>query len=89
MAEADLKKSESKYRALFEGINDAIFVHPLKMEGFVNFIEVNEIACKRLGYTREELLNLSPEEISAPQDTRLRGSREDGNDEEELPQPDW
>jgi PAS domain S-box-containing protein len=75
-AEEALKESESKYRVLFEGINDAIFVHPLKREGFEKFIEVNEIACNLLGYTREELLNMSPKDISAPEDVQLRGSRE-------------
>ena len=74
-AEQALKVSESKYRTLFEGISDSVFVHPLKKEGFSNFIEVNEVACERYGYTREELLNLSLKDISAPEHVRLRGSR--------------
>ncbi len=76
LIEQDLRKSEAKYRALFEGINDAVFVHPLKDEGFARFVEVNEIACKRLGYTKEELLRLTPREISAPEDAKVRAQKE-------------
>ncbi len=43
--EKRLKEKEEKFRSLFNGINDAIFVHPLKKEGFSHFIEVNEIGC--------------------------------------------
>lgn len=31
-----------------------------------HFIEVNDIACQRLGYTRAELLRLRPDDIGAP-----------------------
>ncbi len=75
-AEEQLQASESKYKALFDGISDAAFVHILQDEGFSTFLEVNETACQRLGYSREELLTLSPADISAPEDAKLRGSRE-------------
>ncbi len=74
--EKALIDSEANYRALFEGISDALFVHPLKDEGFANFVAVNDAACNRYGYTREEFMNMSPKDISAPQDARLRSSRE-------------
>ncbi|RLD50148.1 MAG: hypothetical protein DRJ05_20010, partial [Bacteroidetes bacterium] len=73
--DTDQKKSESNYKALFNGINDAVFVHPFESKGFANFIQVNDSACKRLGYTRKELLNLSPKDISAPEDARVRASK--------------
>ena len=73
-AEINLKKSEQKYRALFEGINDAVFVHSFEKEGFSNFIEVNTIACTRLGYSKEELLKLSPRDISLTEDVEKRAS---------------
>ena len=53
-----LKASEEKFKQLFNNINDAVFLH--KMDGNyipTNFIEVNDTACKILGYTREELLS--------------------------------
>ncbi len=74
-AEINVKKSEQKYRALFEGINDAVFVHILEDEGFSNFIEVNKIACAQLGYSREELLNLSAKDISVPEEVKKRSSK--------------
>jgi PAS domain S-box-containing protein len=66
-AELELKDSEEKYRTLFNNTNDAVFV-TLLTEGksYGDFIEVNEIACKRLGYTKEEFLKLSPSAIVLP-----------------------
>lgn len=66
-AELELKDSEEKYRTLFNNANDAVFVTVLT-EGktYGDFIEVNEIACKRLGYAKEEFLKLSPSAIISP-----------------------
>jgi len=49
------------YSYLFNSIKDAVFIHDL--EG--NFLDVNEKAIERLGYTREELLSLRPKDIDA------------------------
>lgn len=63
-----ISDSEERYRQLFEGSGDAVVVHPILNDGSPgNFIEVNQVACKRLGYTREELLKLSPAVIDAPE----------------------
>lgn len=51
-----LSLSEEKVRSLFNNTTDAIFIHDLKG----NIIEVNNVACKRLEYSRDELLKLSP-----------------------------
>ncbi|MFH1148055.1 MAG: ATP-binding protein [Pseudomonadota bacterium] len=60
--------SEKRYRALFNGGDDAVFVNHIGSDGMPgSFIEVNDMACRRLGYSREELLGLSPEEITAPE----------------------
>lgn len=67
--------SEERYRALFNHSADAIFVHPFLEEGFGNFMEVNDVACNRLGYTREELLSRSAADISATRDVKNRGNR--------------
>ncbi len=61
--EERLKESEHKFRMLFENANDAIFIHDF--DG--RFIEVNRTACERLGYTREELLNMGLTEIEIPE----------------------
>ena len=57
---------EEMYRMLFENACDAIFV--ADMEG--NFIAVNQAACDHVGYAREELLRMRPEQING------RGSSE-------------
>lgn len=75
--EEALRYSEANYRALFEGISDAVFVYPLRKEGSANFVEVNDAACKLYGYTREEFLNMSPKDISASQAPQLYNGPEE------------
>ena len=65
--EESLIEREVHYHALFNAITDMLFVHKIQKDGTAgNFIEVNNIACERLGYTRQELLALSPLDIDAP-----------------------
>ncbi len=47
-----LKKSEEQFRTLFNNSSDDIFVGDF--DGFI--IEVNDVACNSLGYTRDELI---------------------------------
>ncbi len=62
--EEALRESELKYRLLFENINDAIFLFEVDSEGVPTRIcQVNEVACRRLGYSREELLELNLSDI--------------------------
>ena len=56
-----LRKSEEKYRTLFEMVKDAIFLS----DETGKFVDVNQAACESLGYSREELLRLSNREIDA------------------------
>ncbi|CAN1210014.1 hypothetical protein TUMEXPCC7403_07450 [Tumidithrix helvetica PCC 7403] len=63
-AEQALKESEEKYRILFDAIEDSVFVHPQGSD--IKFLEVNDSACRSLGYTREELLVKSPRDIIPP-----------------------
>lgn len=66
--EKEMQEREERYRRLFNGSADAVFVLPVSPGGKLGkFIDVNEAACKRLGYSREELLNMSPEDIDAPE----------------------
>ena len=66
----ELEQSRDKYRKLFNYANDAMFVISLDQNspnyGF--FSDVNNVACKRLGYTREELLSKTPVDISKDKD---------------------
>ncbi|HBE87925.1 MAG TPA: hypothetical protein DDW67_02135 [Elusimicrobia bacterium] len=61
-----LAESESRFRTLFECGNDAAFVHPFGKDGVPGkFTAVNDVACARLGYTREELLDMGPADVDA------------------------
>lgn len=59
-------KERNKYRKLFNSANDSIFVVSLdrKSPSYGRFSDVNNVACKRLGYTREELLQMTPFDLS-------------------------
>ena len=69
--EKALQESEAKFRNLFNGASDAIFIHDLKG----HFLEVNEIACKRLGYSREELLRMTAMDIDTEEYAPLVAER--------------
>ncbi|MFO7839075.1 MAG: PAS domain S-box protein [Desulfosalsimonadaceae bacterium] len=62
--EAALQRSEKKFRDLFDNSADAIFIHNL--DG--RMLEVNEVACIQTGYCRQELLEMTPMDIVAPQE---------------------
>src|SRR6266478_7247609 len=49
-------------RALFEAIDDAVFVH----DPAGTILEANPAACRRLGYTRAEMLRLNTRDIDEP-----------------------
>ncbi|MCF7797090.1 MAG: PAS domain S-box protein [Lentisphaeria bacterium] len=66
--ELALQQSEEKFREIFSNANDAIFIHTILPDGRAGkYIEVNEVACRRLGYSRDELLQLGPADIRAPE----------------------
>jgi len=70
-AEESLKASEHKFRELFNNMNEAVFFHEVMTEDKPGkFVEVNDIACRRLGYTREELLRMNVADINAPSVTQ-------------------
>jgi PAS domain S-box-containing protein len=50
-------------RVLFEAIDDAVVVHD--EEGKI--LEANPAACRRLGYSRDEMLTMSTSDIDAPE----------------------
>ena len=61
-------EGELIYKTLFDNLRDAVFLHLIDEKtlrpGF--FIEVNPVACRRLGYTRQEFTTLRPEDIEKP-----------------------
>ncbi|MCH7663202.1 MAG: PAS domain S-box protein, partial [Chloroflexi bacterium] len=65
-AAREIRASEEKYYNLFNFANDAIFlIDPETLK----FIDVNEVATERLGYTRAEFLQMGINEIYSPDDS--------------------
>ncbi|HJV45066.1 MAG TPA: EAL domain-containing protein [Bacillota bacterium] len=65
--EQQLLENEMKFKAVFQHANDAIYLHELpKSHENIQFFQVNDVACRRLGYSREELLELGPVDIIDP-----------------------
>jgi PAS domain S-box-containing protein len=58
-----LRRSEQRYRTLFDSAGDAIFI--LTLTGRIE--EVNRAACERLGYARDELLQMHLADINVPE----------------------
>lgn len=58
------RRMEQRYRTLFDYAGDAIFV----LDMTSRFIDVNQVACKQLGYDRDELLQMTPADIATPED---------------------
>jgi PAS domain-containing protein len=67
-AQTALRSSvEAEFRMLFNNVNDAIFI--VAADGG-RILEVNEIACRHLGYSREELIGVPVAQIDANHMTR-------------------
>lgn len=56
---AAVEASESRFRTLFESAADALFL----VDANAQIININDEACRSLGYTREELLQLHSDDI--------------------------
>ncbi len=63
-SEEALRKSEQVYRALFERTNDAVFI--ISLEG--RHLAVNQRASELLGYTTEEMLALTVQDVVLPEE---------------------
>ncbi len=66
-----LKESEQKYRTMIENVNEAIYIHDFKG----NIIDVNENACKMVGYGREELIGSNLSIIDSPENAEFLPER--------------
>ena len=53
------------WQSLLDFLPDAVFLAPISKDGVHgNFVEVNKTACERLGYSKEELLQLNARSIN-------------------------
>ena len=60
--EASLIESEEKFRTLFNNASDGIIIHDLD----ARILEVNRVTCERLGYSRDEFLQMTLMDIESP-----------------------
>jgi len=63
-AQDELRASESRFRVFVDHATDAFFLHGRGGR----ILDVNQQACDSLGYTREELVGMSPREIDLDTD---------------------
>jgi len=68
-AEEALRESEQKFRTLVDQAGDALFLHTLNGR----IVDINQATIKRYGYTREELLELTADEIDTDYFQREQG----------------
>lgn len=63
----ELRRSEEKFRTLFHGSNDALFI----IDTFGRILEVNDTACVRLGYSAEEFQRMHVKDIDTTEFARV------------------
>ena len=58
-ANESVAKAERHYRQMFNSVSDGVLVYQVGEDGSPGqFVEANDVVCRHLGYTREELLRL-------------------------------
>jgi PAS domain S-box-containing protein len=62
-AAAAIEASEKKLKALFNAVNDAIMI----IDPSGRILDVNNVTCERLGYSRDELLQMTPRDFDTPE----------------------
>ena len=78
-AEVAVLQATSEFRMVIDSTNDAIFIADFSGR----LLEVNQAACRNLGYTRDELVSMSIQQIDSPESAallpgRLAAIRENG-----------
>ncbi|MGZ5111702.1 MAG: PAS domain S-box protein [Usitatibacter sp.] len=64
-SECDLVESEERFRQLFHGNPLPAWVFDIET---LRFLDVNDVACRTYGYTREEFLSLTLRDVRPPED---------------------
>ena len=68
LAELALQESEERYRQLFDLASDAVVLVDIETH---RYVDVNQTTQRLYGYSREEFLQMTPEDVSAePEKTR-------------------
>jgi len=61
--EAATQRSEEEFRTIFDNVSDGVAIS----EPYGKFLEINRLVCERLGYTREQLLDMQVGSINSPE----------------------
>jgi PAS domain S-box-containing protein len=77
--EMKLQESEERVSSTFNAISDTVLLHHLREKGFSPFIEVNDTACRRYGYSREEFKKLTVADITMKTDAQLHTEQKQRN----------
>ncbi|KPJ88352.1 MAG: hypothetical protein AMJ53_16975, partial [Gammaproteobacteria bacterium SG8_11] len=65
LSETSFHREKKLLEILLNNINEAVFLAPITAEGVHgNFVEVNDVASRRLGYSKQELLNMNARTIN-------------------------
>lgn len=74
-AQEATRREKEKYNLLFQSANDMIYLHEMAGDGTPGrILDVNDAACRRMGYTREEFLAMDVPDINDPGLSRGVGS---------------
>ena len=65
------KRREEELESMFDGMDDAVFVHAIDGP----FVVVNETAVERYGYTETEFYAMSPRVLDVPEEAQKVGDR--------------
>ncbi len=88
--ERELKSREAQYATLFNGGNDAAFVVSIGPDGQpAELLQVNDLACRWLGYAREELLGRTVRDIHTAEAVAKQPRRAPGSGERLLFETDF
>ena len=69
--ESALQESETKFREIFNSANDGIHLHEIDERGLPGkFIDVNDVACRMVQYSKEEMLEKSPLDLTTDYHSR-------------------
>ncbi len=63
-AEEARRESEDKYKLLFDSANDVIFI----LDEKARILSVNPLAVERLGYTHEEFMSMTINQVDSPEE---------------------
>jgi PAS domain S-box-containing protein len=63
-AEEEMRAAETRFRTSVDHLTDALFIHD-DQDDRGTIVDVNQQACDSLGYTREELIGMTPSDYDA------------------------